>query len=106
MLDSDCVEGLEAVDGAKVLAILFGDTEPARAVRRIRSFIHTCFYFYAYDSANFVVDARRNGNVFLDPRGMCDNWNFDWREEVLTKVSTLGVVPSEAFVLECDEVVE
>ena len=41
----------------------------------------------------------------LNPGGVCDDGDFDRREEVLAEVAMLGVIPSEPFVLERHEMV-
>ena len=41
----------------------------------------------------------------LNPGGVCDDGDFDRREEVVMEVTALGVVPSEPFVLERHEMV-
>ena len=88
---------------AKTRRVLFDDTEPARTVRGIGSFVHTCIHLYANYPANFIVDARRYRDVLLDPRSVRYNGNFDGGKEVFVKVTALGIVPSEAFVLKRDK---
>ena len=91
---------------AKTRRVLFNDTEPTRTVRGIGSFVHTCIHLYANYPANFIVDARRYWDVSFDPRSVRYNRNFDGGEEVFAKVTALGIVPSEAFVLKGDEMME
>ena len=56
------------------------------------------------DFADLIIDTRRYQNVSLNPGGMCDDRNFDGWKEVLTEVTTLGVIPSKPFILERHEV--
>ena len=74
-------------------------------VRGIGSFVHTCIHLYVNYPANFIVDARWYWDISLDPRSVCYNGNFDGGEEVFTKVTTLRIVPSKAFILKGDEMV-
>ena len=55
--------------------------------------------------ANFIIDTQRYWNISLNPWGVCDDRNFDRREEVLAEVMVLRVVPSEPFILERHEMV-
>ena len=41
----------------------------------------------------------------LNPGGVCDDRDFDRWKEVLARVTTLRVVPSEPFILERHEMV-
>ena len=54
--------------------------------------------------ANLIIDTWRYQNVSLNPGGVCDDRDFDRREEVLAEVTTLGIIPSEPFILERHEV--
>ena len=62
--------------------------------------IHLCLNNFA----DLIVDTRRYQKVSLNPGGVCNDGDFDWGKEVLTEVTTLGVVLSESFVLERHEV--
>ena len=103
MLDCYRVERFETMNEAKTRRVLFNDTEPTRTVRGIGSFVHTCIHLYPNYPANFIVDARRYWDVSFDPRSVRYNGNFNGGEEVFAKVTALGIVPSEAFVLKGDE---
>ena len=63
--------------------------------------IHLC----PNDFADLIVDTQRYRNVSLNPGGVCNDGDFNRQEEVLVEVTTLGVVPSEPFVLETHEMV-
>ena len=63
--------------------------------------IHLC----PNDFADLIIDTWQYWNVSLNPGGVCDDVDFDRQEEVLTEVTTLGVVPSEPFILERHEMV-
>ena len=52
-----------------------------------------------------IIDTWQYWNVSLNPRGVCNDGDFDWREKVLAEVTVLGVIPSEPFVLERHEMV-
>ena len=53
-----------------------------------------------------IIDTQQYQNVSLNPGGVCDDGNFDGWEEVLAEVTTLGVVPSEPFILERHKMVK
>ena len=55
---------------------------------------------------DFIVDARRYWYISLNPRSMHHYRNFNGREEVFVKMTVLGIVPSEAFILKGDEMME
>ena len=63
--------------------------------------IHLCLN----DFADLIVDTWQYWNVSLNPGGVCNDRDFDRWEEVLMEVTTLGVVPSEPFILERHEMV-
>ena len=69
-------------------------------MRRLITGIHLC----PNNFANLIIDTRWYWNVSLNPGGVCDDGDFDRREEVLMEVIALGVVPSEPFILERHEV--
>lgn len=54
---------------------------------------------------HLVVDTGWNGDISFNPWHMCDNRDFSRGEEVLAEMSTLGIVPGEAFILQYYEVV-
>ena len=103
MLDCYHVERFETMNEVKICRVLFDNTEPMRTVRGIGSFVHTCIHLYTNYPANFIVDARQYWDILLDPRSVCYNGDFDGGEEVFMKMTALGIVPSEAFVLKGDE---
>ena len=103
MLDCYHVEWFETMDEVKTRRVLFDNTEPTRMVRGIGSFIHTCIHLYTNYPANFIIDARRYWNVSLNPRSVRYNGDFDGGEEVFMKVTMLGIIPSETFILKGDE---
>ena len=103
MLDCYHVERFETMNEVKICRVLFDNTEPMRTVRGIGSFVHTCIHLYTNYPANFIVDARQYWDIFLDPRSVRYNGDFDGGEEVFMKMTALGIVPSEAFVLKGDE---
>ena len=74
-----------------------------RMVRGIGSFIHTCFHLYVNYPADFIIDAGWYRYILLDPRSVCYNGNFNRRKKVFMKVTALGIVPSEAFILKGDK---
>ena len=104
MLDCDGVEGFETVDRTNGVGFFLRYAEPARVVRGVRALIYTGIHLRPNNLANLIVDTRRYRNVSLNPGGVCDDRDFDRREEVLMEVTALGVVPSEPFVLERHEV--
>ena len=67
--------------------------------------IYTSVHLCANDFANLIIDTQWYWNVLLNPGGVCDDRDFDGQKEVLVEVTTLGVVPSEPFVLETHEMV-
>ena len=77
-----------------------------QTVRGIGSFVHTCIHLYANYPTDFIIDARQYWYISLDPRSMHHYGNFDGREEVFAKVTTLGIVPSKAFILKGDKMME
>ena len=100
MLDRDGIEWFEAVDWADGVGFFLRYAEPARAVRGVRALVYTGIHLRPNNFANLIVDTRRYQNVSLNPGGVCDDGDFDWRKEVLAEVTALGVVPCESFVLE------
>ena len=104
MLDRDGVAWFEAVDGMNGASFFLHYAEPARAVRGVQALVYTGIHLRPNNFANLIVDTRRYRNVSLNPGGVCDDGDFDRQEEVLAEVTTLGVVPSEPFVLERHEV--
>ena len=106
MLDCHCVERFETMNEAKTRRVLFDNTEPMRTVRGIGSFVHTCIHLYTNYPTYFIVDARRYWYISLDPRSVRYNRNFDRGEEVFAKMTVLRIVPSEAFILKRDEMME
>ena len=67
--------------------------------------VYAGIHLHPNDFANLIVDTQRYQNVSLNPWGVCNDGDFDRREEVLMEVTALGVVPSEPFVMERHEVV-
>jgi hypothetical protein len=53
----------------------------------------------------FIVDARRDGDILLDPGGMWDDGEINGREEVSMEMTTLSIVPSKSLFLFTHEVV-
>ena len=105
MLDCDGVEGFETVDRTNGISFFLHYTEPARAVRGVRALVYAGIHLCPNDFANLIIDTQRYQNVLLNPGGVCDDGDFDRQEEVLVKVTALGVVPSEPFILERHEMV-
>ena len=105
MLDGDGVEWFEAVDRANGVGFFLRYAEPARAVRGVRALVYASVHLRPNNFANLIVDTRRYQNVSLNPGGVCNDGDFDWREKVLAEVTALRVVPSEPFVLERHEMV-
>ena len=103
VLDCDGVERFETVDRANGIGFFLCYAESARAVRGVQPLIYASVHLCPNNFANLIVDTQRYRNVLLNPGGVCDDWDFDWREEVLTEVTMLRVVPSEPFVLERHE---
>ena len=103
VLDCDGVEGFETVDWANGIGFFLHYAEPARAVRGVGALVYTGIHFCPNDFADLIIDTWGYRNVSLNPGGVCDDGDFDWREEVLAEVTTLGVVPCETFVLERHE---
>ena len=66
---------------------------------------YTSVHLRLNDFADLIVDTRQYHNVSLNPGGVCNDGDFDGREEVLTEVTTLRVIPSKPFVLERHEMV-
>ena len=106
MLDGDCVQRFEAMDEAKRFAVLLDDAEPTRTIGRIRRLVDPGVDFASNDLADFVVDARRDGNVALHPRSVGNNGDLDGWEEVCSKRTALRIVPSERSIVEAHEVVD
>ena len=104
VLDCDGIEGFETVDGTNGVGFFLRYAEPARAVRGVGVLVYTGIHLRPDNFADLIVDTRRYQNVSLNPGGVCDNGDFDRREEVLAEVTALRVVPSEPFVLERHEV--
>ena len=104
MLDCDGIEWFEAVDGTNGISFFLRYAEPVRAVRGVQALVYAGVHLRPNNFANLIVDTRRYRNVSLNPGGVCDNGDFDRQEEVFAEVTALGVVPSEAFVLERHEV--
>ena len=103
MLDCDGVEGFETVDQANGIGFFLCYAEPARAVQGVGALVYTGIHLRLNDFADLIVDTRGYRNVSLNPGGVCDDGDFDWREEVLVEVTALGVIPCEPFVLERHE---
>ena len=108
MLDCYHIEWFETMNEVKTRHVLFDDTEPTRMVRGIGSFIHTCIHLYVNYPTDFILDARQYWYISLDPRSVHYNRNFEGEggEEVFVKMTTLGIVPSEAFILKGDKMME
>ena len=68
MLDGDGVEWFETVDDSETGTAFLYDAKPSRSVGRIGRFVHTSIDFSANDFADFVVNARGNRDIALDPR--------------------------------------
>ena len=100
MLDRDGVKWFEDVDGTNGVGFFLCYAEPARAVGGVGALIYTSIHLHLNDFANLIIDTQRYWNVLLNPGGVCDDGDFDGRKEVLAEVTTLGVIPSEPFVLE------
>ena len=106
MLDCYCIERFETMNEVKTRCVLFDNTEPTRMVRGIGSFVHTCIHLYVNYPTDFIVDARWYWYISFNPRSVCYNGNFDRGKEVFMKVTALRIVPSEAFILKGDEMME
>ena len=105
MLDCDSIEWFEAVDGMNGVGFFLCYAEPARAVRGVQVLIYAGIHLCPNDFADLIVDTQQYQNVSLNPRGVCNDGDFNWWEKVLVEVTALGVVPSEPFVLERHEMV-
>ena len=105
MLDGDGVEGFKAVDWANGIGFFLCYAEPARAVRGVRALVYTGIHLRPNNFAYLIIDTQRYRNVSLNPGGVCNDRDFNRREEVLAEVTMLGVVPSEPFILERHEMV-
>ena len=105
VLDCDGIERFETVYGTNCVGFFLCYTEPTRAVRGVGALVHAGIHLHPNDFANLIVDTQRYWNVLLNPGGVCNDRDFDWREEVLAEVTMLRVIPSEPFVLERHEMV-
>ena len=94
------------MDEAKAHCVLFDDTKPMQTIRGIGLFIHTCIHLYTNYSTDFIIDARWYWYISLNPRSMCHYGNFDGREEVFVKMTMLRIIPSKAFILKGDKMME
>ena len=68
-------------------------------IQGVRVFIHASVHLHMYNLANFVIDTGGHSNVAFDPRHVCDDGDFDRREEVFAEMTPLGVIPGKSFVL-------
>src|ERR1700676_1075911 len=105
VLYSDCVEWFETVDDSKADASFLDDGEPSRLVRGIRWFIDTCVDFSLNDSTHLVVYSRWDRHIAEHPWLVFDNGHDYWWKELFAKSSSLGIVRSDAFVLDTHEMV-
>ena len=101
----DCIEFFERFYPAKS-AVLFRNGKPATAIGRVRWFKYAGVQFSLNDFTDFVVYSGRYRYVALSPRFMGDSGDLYRREEVFAKMSSLGVVPSEAVLMENHEMME
>ena len=106
VLDCDGIERFETVDGANGVSFFLCYTELARVIGGVGSLVYTGIHLCPNDFADLIVDTWWYQNISLNLVGVCNDGDFDRWEEVLTEVTTLGVIPSEPFVLERHEMVE
>src|SRR5271170_3704233 len=104
MCNGDFIEQLQGLYNAKRFAILLEYTKPPRTVRGIGWFEDACIYFLFDKFAELVIETWGNSNISFHPRLVGNYWDIYWREEVFPKVSSFGIVPSEAFVMQHHEV--
>jgi hypothetical protein len=83
----DSVEQTEVMYNTKGAPVAFDHTEPPGSISGIGRFICTGHYFVTDDFDKFVVETRRDGDVFVDPRRVRDSWDAHWREEILPELS-------------------
>jgi len=57
-------------------------------------------------SINFVEDTGRDREVFVDPRGVPDGRDLDWREIVVSKAPAFGLGPCECLLVELEDVLD
>ena len=105
MMDGDSVEGFEIVDGMNGVGFFLRYAEPVRAVQGVRALVYTGIHLCPIDFADLIIDNWWYRNVSLNPGGVCNDRDFNRREDVLAEVTVLGVIPSEPFVLERHEMV-
>src|SRR5882762_6116747 len=105
MLNGNRIQRLKTVDDAQTLAIFLNNAEPSRPVRRVGRLVNTCSDFPTNQRANFFINTWGNGDIAKHPRFVLYDWDFYGREKLVSKVSSFGIVPGEAFVLKAHEVV-
>ena len=104
MLNGNGVKRFERLDHTKRSSVLLYDTEPSRAVRRVRGFEYASVNLTLYELAYILVYARGYRYVAYDPGLMFDRRNFDRWEEVFSKVTSFCVVPGESVMVNHHEV--
>ena len=95
MLYGDAIELLERVDWSQGFSVGLENTEPARAIGRVRGLVNASVDLLLNNLADLIVEASRNGNVPLDPGNVRDSGHNHWREEVFAEATSFAIHPRE-----------
>lgn len=88
------------------LSVLLDNAEPSRSIEGVRWLVDSCSNLPANNSANVFVDARKYGNVLLDPGSMRYGRDVDRREEFWFKGTALYIFPSKGVVVKANKVMK
>jgi hypothetical protein len=80
--------------------VFLGHAKPFGTIRGVGRFKDTCIYFLLNKFANVVVDSGGYRNIALNPGSMGDYRHLDRGKEILSKMTTFGVVPSKTVFMQ------
>ena len=95
MLYGDVIELLEGMDWSQGFSIGLENTEPVRAIGRVRGLVHASVDLLLDNLSDLIVEASGNGNVPLDPGDVRDSGHNHWREEVFAEATSFAIRPRE-----------
>jgi len=88
VLNSNGVEGFEAVDDTESFTVLLQNGKPTRSIGGVGGFVDACAHFPSDNGADFFVEARGYGNISLDPGDVRYDGEIDGREEVRSEAAS------------------
>ena len=84
--------------------ILLLDAEPVGSIGGIGGFIYTSGNLLLEYVDDFIEDTGWDGDILVNPRGVRNGWDLDWREIVVSEASAFGFSPCKCFLVKLEDV--